>query len=71
MTPSHPHTIAEKLQAVREAFRNRRLARGQRHLYSFYVEHNLLVQAVQSRTVMLDHLRHACRQWRTALDLAL
>lgn len=71
MSPTHPHSIAEKLNAVREAFRNRRLARSQRTLYSFYVEHNLFVQAVQSRTVMLLHLRDACRQWRTALDLEL
>lgn len=71
MNPTIQHTVTERLTAVREAFRKRKLALGQRHLCSFYIEHNLLEEAVKSRKVMLQHLRDARRQWRTALDLPL
>jgi hypothetical protein len=47
------------------------LARDEHRLHGFYLEHNLFVEAEQTRTEMLDHLRTACRLWRTALDLAV
>ncbi|MFN7588534.1 MAG: hypothetical protein ACK501_16220 [Planctomycetota bacterium] len=71
MTPTVPHSVPEKLNAVREVFRLRRLARDEHRLHGFYLEHNLFVEAEQTRTEMLDHLRTACRLWRTALDLAV
>ncbi len=71
MTPTLPHTVPEKLHAVREAFRLQRLAHDERRLHGFYLEHNLFVEAEQTRTEMLDHLRTACQLWRTALDLAV
>jgi len=63
--PSHNN----RTTAAREAFRQRRLADRERRLAQFYLEHNLLSDAQQSRTVMLGHLRSACEQWRLILGI--
>lgn len=55
---------AERMTTVREAFRHRRLARQQRWLWLFYLEHNLFENARESRRSMMEHLRCASRQWR-------
>jgi len=67
LTPTH-HL---RMEAVRDAFRNRRLARDQSRLRGFYLEHNLLEEAARCRQQLLEHLRYARRQWQTALGLAL
>lgn len=61
--------VRQTLAAVREAFRHRRLASRQVRLYELYLEHNLFDEAHRARELMLDHLREARRQWRTALGL--
>ena len=63
--------VQQNLAAAREAFRSRRLASHQAQLHNFYVEHNLFDEARWSRALMLDHLREACRQWRSALGISL
>lgn len=57
------------LAAIREAGRLRRLARGERHVIDFYVEHNLTEEARATRQSMLGHLRDACANWRAALGI--
>ena len=66
-----PPSRHDRMVAVRDAFRNRRLAREQSRLFDFYVEQNLLDEASRCREQMLDHLRFARRQWQTALGLSL
>jgi hypothetical protein len=60
-----------RMEAVRCAFRSRRLAREQSRLFGFYIEHNLLDEATRCRQQVLEHLRFARRQWQTALGLSL
>lgn len=55
--------------AIREVSRRRRLASQQGRLFNLFLEHNLLEEARESRTRMLEHLRCARREWRTALGL--
>jgi len=57
------------MYSVREAFRLRRLARGQRYLQAFYVEHSLFEEAVSSRRLMLELLRGARVHWRRTLRM--
>ena len=60
-----------RMEAVRCAFRSRRLAHEQNQLFGFYIEHNLLDEATRCRQQVLEHLRFARRQWQTALGLSL
>ena len=60
----------DRMTAVREAFRLRRLARTQRRLCDFYSEHCLLDEARDARQGVLDSLRRACHQWRLTLGIA-
>ena len=60
-----------RMIAVREAFRLRHLARRQRRLCDFYLEHCQLEQARDARQRVLDSLRRACHQWRLTLGTAL
>jgi hypothetical protein len=62
-----PYFIAQRMAAVREAFRLQRLARASRRLWVFYLEHNLFDQARDCRQTMIGHLRDACQQWRLTL----
>lgn len=67
-----PRTPAiERMAAVREVARLRRLARAQRHLWFFYLEHNLFEAAREARLDLLDSLRRACRQWQLILAVSL
>lgn len=59
-----------RMTAVRETFRLRRLASTQHRLWFFYLEHNLLEQAVSARAELLALLGRACQQWRLVLGLA-
>jgi hypothetical protein len=72
--PSHTarrtRSAMARMDAVREAFRCRRLAHAQRLLFAFYVEHNLTEEAGRSREALLGHLLQACRLWRRALGNA-
>ena len=68
-TKSTP-VVASPMTTVREAFRQRRLAQQKRHLWMFYLEHNLFEEARDSRQMMIEHLRSACRQWRLTLGTA-
>ncbi len=70
MTTMAPPVIAHRMTTVREAFHQQRLAHEQRHLWMFYLEHNLFDQARDSRLLMLGHLRSACQQWRLTLGTA-
>ena len=58
-----------RMTAVREAFRLRHLARRQRRLCDFYLEHCLLDEARDARQEVLDSLRRACHQWRLTLGI--
>ncbi|MCU0863385.1 MAG: hypothetical protein MUC36_06320 [Planctomycetes bacterium] len=60
-----------RMEAVRCAFRSRRLAHEQSRLFGFYIEHNLLDEACRCREQVLEHLRFARRQWQTVLGLNL
>lgn len=60
----------QRMASLREAFRLRRLARAHRDLWLFYLEHNMLEQARDSRLVLIDHLRSARHQWRLTLGMA-
>jgi hypothetical protein len=75
MTTSSPSHLSpanhQRMEAVRDAFRNRRLAHEQSRLCSFYLEHNLFEEATRCRRQLLEHLRFARRQWQTALGLPL
>jgi hypothetical protein len=70
MTTMSRPGVAQRMTAVREAFRLRRLARTQRHLAMFYLEHSLFDEARASRLLMIRHLRSACLQWRLTLGTA-
>ncbi len=59
--------VAQRKAALREATRYRNLARAQRRLRLFYLEHNLFAEAQATRLVMLDYLRSATHQWRCVL----
>ncbi len=59
--------VVQRMAAVREAFRLRRVANKHRSLWLFYLEHNLLEEANSSRVQMIEHLRCACQQWRLTL----
>ncbi|HEX5050247.1 MAG TPA: hypothetical protein VFZ65_00615 [Planctomycetota bacterium] len=66
-TPAGPRDADQQMSDVREAFRLRRMARTQRHLYGFYIEHNLLDEAQSSRRLVLELLRAARMHWRRTL----
>lgn len=70
MTTMTRPAVVQRMTTVREAFRQRRLAHEQRHLWSFYLEHNLFEQARDSRQLMIEHLRCACQHWRLTLGTA-
>ena len=59
--------VVQRMAAVREAFRLRRIANKHRSLWLFYLEHNLLEEANCARSQMIEHLRCACQQWRLTL----
>ncbi len=61
----------QRMTTVREAFRLRRLARQQRSLWMFYLEHNLFDEARSARQQTIDCLRNACQQWRLTLGPGL
>lgn len=60
-------TVVQRMTALRESYRQRRLALAQRRLWLFYVEFNLLEQALECRRLMLVHLQAACQQLRRIL----
>lgn len=60
----------ERASSVKQAFHLQRLARRYRDLWVFYVEHNLFEEARKARVVVIEHLRGAREQWRTALRAA-
>jgi hypothetical protein len=61
--------VDARMADVREAFRLRRLARGHRGLWNFYLEHNLFDDARDTRVRLIEILRQAREQWRRALGL--
>ncbi len=62
-------TVLQRMTAMRESHRQRRLALAQRRLWLFYVEFNLFEQALECRQLMLAHLRSACQQLRRTLGM--
>ncbi len=46
-----------------------RLARAHRGLWIFYLEHNLFGEAATARSLVIEYLCGACRQWRSALGI--
>lgn len=60
-------TVLQRMSALRESHRQRRLALAQRRLWLFYVEFNLFEQALECRRLMLVHLQAACQQLRRNL----
>lgn len=66
------HTLSfplsrHRMTSMREALRLHRLARAHQRLWFFYLEHNMFELAITSRSVMIQHLRDACQQWRLTL----
>lgn len=67
MNTTNAAELTLRMAAVRGAFQHQRLAHQQRCLWAFYREHNLFKEAEDCRRLMIEHLRHACHQWRRNL----
>ena len=66
-SPTVPEDMARRMATLREAARQRSLAKTQRRLWFFYLEHSLFDEARKTRLLMLEHLRSAGQQWRSVL----